>query len=54
MASRDSGISNNLYDLFFLNETGGWVVAHYGKILHTTDGGANWELKMLRVNLFSE
>lgn len=31
-----------LYDLHFLNENVGWVVGEFGRILHTTDGGASW------------
>lgn len=31
-----------LYDVRFLNENVGWVVGEFGRILHTTDGGATW------------
>lgn len=37
-----SGISNNLFDVAFVNETRGYAVGSGGKILLTTDGGANW------------
>jgi photosystem II stability/assembly factor-like uncharacterized protein len=28
---------------FFLNDRTGWVVGHNGAIVHTADGGANWQ-----------
>jgi len=37
-------ISINLYDIFFINETNGWIVGDWGTILHTVDGGTEWHL----------
>jgi photosystem II stability/assembly factor-like uncharacterized protein len=34
----------NLYDVFFVDSTRGWVVGANGLILHTTNGGKTWEL----------
>jgi photosystem II stability/assembly factor-like uncharacterized protein len=31
-----------LYDIFFLNDTLGWVAAEGGFVFHTTDGGFSW------------
>ena len=31
-----------LRDVFFINESTGWVINFYGIIFKTTDGGANW------------
>lgn len=33
---------NTLNDVQFLNENEGWIVGNAGTILHTTDGGLNW------------
>ena len=32
----------SFYDVHFVDEKNGWVVGEFGKILHTSDGGANW------------
>jgi photosystem II stability/assembly factor-like uncharacterized protein len=31
-----------LYDVKFVGDKDGWIVGEFGKILHTTDGGATW------------
>jgi photosystem II stability/assembly factor-like uncharacterized protein len=36
-------ISNQLLDIFFMNPNVGWVGGYNGMILHTKDGGKNWE-----------
>ncbi len=33
----------DLADVYFLNDTEGWAVGTYGTVIHTTDGGMNWE-----------
>jgi len=38
-------ISENLFDVAFINSTTGWTVGEKGKIIKTTDGGANWTLQ---------
>ncbi|RLC32601.1 MAG: hypothetical protein DRH37_00195 [Deltaproteobacteria bacterium] len=41
----DAGIlSINLYDIFFNNETSGWIVGDSGTILHSEDGGKQWRI----------
>jgi photosystem II stability/assembly factor-like uncharacterized protein len=37
-------VSINLYDVFFQNETLGFIVGDSGTILRTTDGGKDWAL----------
>ena len=37
------GAENPFLDVWFENETTGFVVGAFGLILRTTDGGANWE-----------
>ena len=37
-----SGVKKILRDVFFLNDSLGWVVGYGGTILKTTDGGENW------------
>jgi photosystem II stability/assembly factor-like uncharacterized protein len=32
-----------LYDIKFIDDKNGWIVGEFGKILHTTDGGATWK-----------
>ena len=34
--------SETLFDVFFINETTGWIVGLNGKIFKTTDAGLNW------------
>ena len=36
--------SSPLYDVNFVSSTEGWAVG-YGRILHTVDGGRNWEVQ---------
>jgi len=45
------GVSQNLYDLYFLNALRGWAVGglsgsppHHGVLLMTEDGGENWTI----------
>lgn len=35
-------IKDNLYSIDFIDDTHGWAVGYYGRILHTTDGGKTW------------
>ncbi len=39
-----SGITNSLFDAYFLDASTGWVVGQNGHILNTTDGGNSWSL----------
>ena len=41
----NSGTTNNLFSVFFINKDTGYVVGSAGTILKTTDGGENWEEK---------
>jgi photosystem II stability/assembly factor-like uncharacterized protein len=40
----------NLYDIFFIDKSKGWIVGDFGSVLYTSDGGDSWE--MLRVGSF--
>ena len=42
-----SGVNENLFSLYFINDQIGWVIGKNGTILKTTDGGSNWS----KVNL---
>lgn len=35
-------VSINLYDIFFITDTLGWIVGDSGTVLRTTDGGKQW------------
>jgi photosystem II stability/assembly factor-like uncharacterized protein len=35
--------SNDLEDIFFINETKGWIAGERGTVLITSDGGENWD-----------
>jgi len=37
-------ISINLYDIFFITDTLGWIVGDAGTVLRTTDGGKQWSV----------
>ena len=37
-------VSINLYDIFFLTDTLGWIVGDSGTVLRTTDGGKQWSV----------
>ncbi len=39
---QDSGITENIYQIIFVNEQRGWCVSTNGKILSTKDGGKTW------------
>jgi hypothetical protein len=36
---------NDLYAVDYINPQEGWVVGGFGLILHTTDGGQNWDVQ---------
>jgi photosystem II stability/assembly factor-like uncharacterized protein len=40
---QNSGVSEYLKDVFFVNEFEGWVCGYDGMLLKTEDGGLNWE-----------
>lgn len=43
--SEDATLAMNdptLYDVHFVDEKTGWMVGEFGKIYHSTDGGASW------------
>ncbi len=37
-------VSLNFYDIFFINESSGWVVGDSGAVFHSVDGGKEWRL----------
>lgn len=39
-------------DVFFLNETLGWIVGYEGTILNTTDGGITWTKSIIPIHEF--
>ena len=39
---QDSGVTNTLLDVEFVNETHGWAIGEGGVIIATTDGGDTW------------
>lgn len=38
-------VRSTLLDVYFVNDKLGWAVGHEGVILHSSDGGLNWELQ---------
>ena len=40
---QNSGVSNVLYEVQFVDENSGWICGHGGVILHTSNGGIDWE-----------
>ncbi len=40
--TQSSGTTNDLYSVYFVNETTGWAVGWSGKILKSINGGTNW------------
>jgi photosystem II stability/assembly factor-like uncharacterized protein len=41
-----SPIKDDLHNIFFVDDKQGWIVAHQsGAVLHTTDGGASWQVQ---------
>lgn len=40
-------VSINLYDIFFSDESSGWVVGDNGAVLHTSDGGKLWSISKI-------
>ena len=40
-----------LNGVYFADDNEGWIVGEFGKILHTTDGGDNWERQVNVLNL---
>ena len=41
-SAQNSGTTNNLTSVNFINANSGWAVGATGKIIYTTNGGANW------------
>ena len=39
---QDSGVTNTLHDVEFVNDTHGWAIGEGGIIIATTDGGDTW------------
>ncbi len=39
-----SGTTRNIWSVYFTDLNNGWAAAEGGKLLHTTDGGNNWEI----------
>jgi len=42
----ESGITNALYDIDFIDEKNGWIVGDGSVIIHTKDGGDSWQLQL--------
>ena len=42
---QDSGVTNTLLDVKFVNDTHGWAVGEGGVIIATTDGGKTWTIQ---------
>ena len=40
--SQTSGTSSNLFGVYFLNDSTGWVLSNSGEILKTVNGGVTW------------
>jgi photosystem II stability/assembly factor-like uncharacterized protein len=40
-----SGTTNHLHSVDFVDEQNGWIVGNNGTVLHTSDGGVNWEFQ---------
>ncbi|RJP69330.1 MAG: hypothetical protein C4539_07860 [Ignavibacteriales bacterium] len=47
---RSSVNEGNYCDIFFADENNGWATLSSGKIIHTTDGGTNWEYQQTPLN----
>ncbi|MCY7361370.1 MAG: hypothetical protein LH629_04770, partial [Ignavibacteria bacterium] len=45
-----SGVSVTLNKIFFVNSQTGWAVGDLGKIIRTTNGGANWVSQISNTN----
>src|SRR3990172_4655700 len=39
---QNSGTTNHLYDVYFINTQTGWACGNNGTIVKTTNGGNNW------------
>lgn len=42
---QESGVMQSLRDVSFVDTLNGWTVGYHGTILHTSDGGNNWEVQ---------
>ena len=40
-------IAINLWDIFFSDESSGWIVGDNGAVLHTSDGGKQWAVSQI-------
>lgn len=40
--AQPTGTTNKMWDVFFLNDTLGWICGLLGEIRHTSDGGKTW------------
>ncbi|MFC1562079.1 YCF48-related protein [candidate division KSB1 bacterium] len=43
--TQESGITDNLLDVFFIDEHNGWAAGENGIIIATTDGGSTWTVQ---------
>ena len=48
--SQESGIISELNSIYFTNSQNGWAVGREGIILHTDDGGDNWDAQSCDIN----
>jgi photosystem II stability/assembly factor-like uncharacterized protein len=46
----ESGLSVDLFDVFFIDSLFGWAAGDSGTIIHTSDGGLTWELQPTNIN----
>ncbi len=44
-------VQSTLTSVFFINEALGWAVGHDGVILHSNDGGQNWQIQQYKPEL---
>lgn len=42
-SKQTSGVTQDLYGIFFIDANNGWAVGDAGTIIHTTNGGSSWE-----------
>jgi photosystem II stability/assembly factor-like uncharacterized protein len=41
-SDQNSGITNDLNNVFFTNNNDGWALGRQGKLIHTSNGGSSW------------
>lgn len=46
----NSGVTNDLNDVFFIDDNNGWAVGRQGTVIRTTNGGSSWEAQNSATN----